>query len=136
MIRPLTLLAFAATAGALSICPLCGTANASRVATVALASYHTRWISAPSVAYTAVAAAQPGPTTSVVTLTVTGMTCGGCVIGVRTVLGRVPGVMKTDVHYDTGNHGTAVVTYDPARATVPQLIAAIATLHYTAAVAQ
>ena len=36
---------------------------------------------------------------------------------------------KADVSYEKG---TAVVTYDPARVTVAQMITAIGTLHYTA----
>ena len=64
-----------------------------------------------------------------VTFAVHGMTCGGCVVGTRTVLTRLKGVTKAEVSYEKG---TAVVTYDPARVTVAQMIAAIATLHYTA----
>ena len=64
-----------------------------------------------------------------VTLAVHGMTCGGCVVGTRTVLTRLKGVTKAEVSYEKG---TAVVTYDPARVTVAQMIEAIATLHYTA----
>ena len=64
-----------------------------------------------------------------VTLDVQGMTCGGCAIGVRTVLKRLPGVSKADVRYETHQ---AVVTYDPSKVTVSQMIAAIATLKYTA----
>lgn len=67
-----------------------------------------------------------------VTLAVHGMTCGGCVVGTRTVLTRLKGVTKAEVSYEKG---TAVVTYDPARVTVEQMIAAIATLHYTATLA-
>lgn len=69
--------------------------------------------------------------TSVVTLKITGMTCGGCVLGVRKVLTRLDGVTKADVSYDKG---TAVVNFDPRRATVNQMIAAIKTLGYTAVV--
>ena len=64
-----------------------------------------------------------------VTLDVQGMTCGGCAIGVRTVLNRLPGVSKSVVSYETHQ---AVVTYDPSKVTVAQMIAAIATLKYTA----
>lgn len=64
-----------------------------------------------------------------VTLAIKGMTCGGCVLGVRTVLTRLPGVSSADVSYEKGR---AVVTYDPARVTVAQMVAAIATLKYTA----
>lgn len=83
-----------------------------------------------------VASAAPAPlataqerTTKTVTLKVVGMTCGGCVLGTRKVLTRLPGVSKADVSYEKG---TAVVTYDPAKVTVAQMIAAIKTLNYTA----
>lgn len=59
------------------------------------------------------------------------MTCGGCVIGVRKVLTRLPGVLKADVIYEKNR---AVVTYDPAAVTVEQMVAAIATLGYKAIV--
>ena len=98
----------------LSICDLCKTP--------ALAS----------TAQGAVHAVMPAAATQVpktVTFAVHGMTCGGCVVGTRTVLTRLKGVTKADVSYEKG---TAVVTYDPARVTAAQMIAAIATLHYTA----
>ena len=60
-----------------------------------------------------------------------GMDCAGCVVGVRTVLKRLPGVSKAEVTYETRR---AVVTYDPAKVTVEQMIAAIKTLKYTATV--
>lgn len=66
-----------------------------------------------------------------VTIAVKGMTCGGCVLGTRKVLTRLPGVTEADVSYEKG---TAVVTYDPAKVTVEQMIAAIRTLGYTASV--
>ena len=69
------------------------------------------------------------PTSETVTLDVKGMTCGGCVIGVRTVLSRLPGVTKADVRYETH---TAVVTFDPSKVSVAQMIAAIGTLKYSA----
>ena len=76
-----------------------------------------------------------GVVTSVKTRTVTfkieGMTCGGCVIGVRQVLKRLPGVSKADVTYEESR---AVVIYDPAKVTVEQMAAAIATLGYKATV--
>lgn len=66
-----------------------------------------------------------------VTLNVEGMTCGGCVLGTRKVLTRLSGVLRADVSYE--NH-RAVVTYDPAKVTVEQMIAAIKTLGYRAQV--
>ena len=66
-----------------------------------------------------------------VTLHVEGMTCGGCVIGVRKVLERLSGVHKAEVSYEKQR---AVVTYDPEKVTVEQLIDAIKTLKYKATV--
>ena len=51
------------------------------------------------------------------------------VLGTRKVLTRLPGVAKADVSYEKG---TAVVTYDPRKVTVEQMVAAIRTLGYTA----
>lgn len=108
------------TAGLLSMCELCAPpANLVTHAAPALV--------ATSPTIHSVAAQVQAPAT--VTLDVQGMTCGGCVLGVRTVLKRLPGVTKADVRYETHQ---AVVTYDPAKVTVKQMIAAIATLKYTA----
>ncbi len=67
--------------------------------------------------------------TETVTLKVAGMTCGGCVYGVRKVLTRLPGVSKADVSYERSR---AVITYNPAAVTVGKMIAAIKTLGYIA----
>lgn len=67
--------------------------------------------------------------TETVTLKVAGMTCGGCVYGVRTVLTRLPGVSKADVSYEQSK---AVITYNPAAVNVGKMIAAIKTLGYIA----
>lgn len=67
-----------------------------------------------------------------VTLRIEGMTCGGCAIATRKVLMRLAGVARADVSYEEKQ---AVVTYDPAKVTVPQMIAAVETLNYTASVA-
>ena len=64
-----------------------------------------------------------------VTLHVEGMTCGGCTIATRKVLTRLPGVARADVSYEQKQ---AVVTYDPAKVTPAQMIAAVKTLNYTA----
>ena len=74
----------------------------------------------------------PRPAKKSVTLTIDGMTCGGCVIGVRKVLSRLSGVSKAEVSYEKGQ---AIVTYDPALVTIAQMIAAIKTLGYLASVA-
>jgi len=57
-----------------------------------------------------------------VTLKVDGMTCGGCVASVTRVLKAAPGVSDAVVKLDAGS---ATVTYDPARTTVPALKAAV-----------
>jgi copper chaperone CopZ len=64
-----------------------------------------------------------------VRLKVVGMTCGGCVISTRKVLTRLPGVTKADVSYEKGE---ALVTYDPGKVTIAQMVAAVKTLGYTA----
>lgn len=53
------------------------------------------------------------------TLTITGMTCGGCATAVKVQLRRTDGVVSYDVSYERGE---ADVTFDPAR-TSPQRIA-------------
>ncbi len=70
-------------------------------------------------------------TLSQVTLHVEGMTCGGCTLATRKVLLRLPGVERADVSYERKQ---AVVTYDPAKVTPAQMIAAVKTLNYTATV--
>ncbi|MDO8502123.1 MAG: heavy metal-associated domain-containing protein [Gemmatimonadaceae bacterium] len=65
------------------------------------------------------------------TFKIQGMTCGGCVFGVRKVLRRLPGVSKAVVTYEESR---AVVTYDPAMVTIAQMAAAIKTLGYNATV--
>ncbi|GAC1306952.1 MAG: mercury resistance system periplasmic binding protein MerP [Steroidobacteraceae bacterium] len=62
--------------------------------------------------------AAPSQTT---TLAVEKMTCGTCPIVVKKALSRVPGV--TDAHVDLGTK-TAVVTFDPDKATTARLIEA------------
>jgi mercuric ion binding protein len=46
-----------------------------------------------------------------VTLSVSGMTCGGCATGVEEALQKVGGVQKIEVNYDKRE---AMVTYDDA----------------------
>jgi copper chaperone len=45
-------------------------------------------------------------------LSITGMTCGGCVNSVQNVLATLPGVQSVTVTLDPGQ---ASVVYDPAR---------------------
>jgi periplasmic mercuric ion binding protein len=113
------LVGVAATAGVLSLCPLCGAGTTSDHLVAATF--------APAVSSVASV-----PESSVVTLEITGMTCGGCVLGVRKVLTRLDGVTKAVVSYEKG---TAVVTFDPSKTDAEQMITAIKTLGYTAVVA-
>lgn len=55
-------------------------------------------------------------------LTVTGMTCGGCVASVQKVLSALPGVQTVEV---TLTPGQARVVYDPARVDRDALIKAV-----------
>jgi copper chaperone CopZ len=58
-------------------------------------------------------------TSAQTTLTIKGMTCGGCVGAVKIQLKRTEGVSTFDVSYEKAE---AVVTYDPAK-TEPRKIA-------------
>lgn len=64
------------------------------------------------------------------TLTVTGMTCGGCENAVKRVLGAVEGVANV-----TASHGANKVTldYDPAKATREAIAKAIERAGYRVA---
>lgn len=64
-----------------------------------------------------------------VTLVITGMTCGHCVAATRKGLAAVPGVSDVAVTLDPPR---AVVTYDPAKADVRRLEAAVAEAGYAA----
>jgi len=55
-------------------------------------------------------------------LSVTGMTCGGCVNSVQRVLTALPGVQRAEVSLTPGE---AHVTYDPARIDRAALVQAI-----------
>ena len=56
------------------------------------------------------------------TLTVSGMTCGGCVRSVTNLLQGLDGVAKADVSLEAKR---AVVEYDAARVSVDQMKSAI-----------
>ncbi|HEY1016415.1 MAG TPA: heavy metal translocating P-type ATPase [Herpetosiphonaceae bacterium] len=60
--------------------------------------------------------------TKTLTLPVTGMTCAACVGRIEKNLARVPGVAAAEVNLAAEE---ASVTYDPAQAAPPQLIAAV-----------
>jgi len=55
-------------------------------------------------------------------LSVTGMTCGGCVNSVHKVLTALPGVQSVEV---TLSPGQALVVYDPARVAPAALVQAV-----------
>jgi len=61
-------------------------------------------------------------TSATVTLAVSGMTCDQCVETVRSALQAVKGVVDAKVSLDTK---LAVVTYDPSKAKVKDLLAAV-----------
>lgn len=118
--------------GLTSICDLCtpaATAGETGGPRAAYAAPATQAVVPGASAYTATAPATAAAQTKTVRLKVSGMTCAGCVIGTRAVLTRLPGVTKADVSYERGD---ALVTYDPARVTVAQMVAAVKTLGYTA----
>jgi len=57
-----------------------------------------------------------------ITLSVTGMTCGGCVNSVQKVLTALPGVQSVEV---TLTPGQARVTFDPSKLERAALVQAI-----------
>lgn len=112
-------------AGALSICdfskPIAMRAPSSFVA-VAHAAPIADWEPRASM---------PALEPRTVTLRIEGMTCGGCVFGVRKVLTKLDGVSSAEVSYA---NQSAVVTYDSSKVTVEQMVTAIRTLGYKATV--
>jgi len=68
------------------------------------------------------AVAGEGAALKTATLNVEGMTCAGCVLGVRTALQRLDGVEKAEV---SNEEERAVVSYDPARVTFEDMARAI-----------
>ena len=65
-----------------------------------------------------------------ITMSVQGMTCGGCVASVTRVLKAVPGVADVTV---TRGPDVATVTYDPAQTGVPALRTAVEDAGYDVA---
>ena len=112
--------------GAQFICPLCEKARRTRGA-----SFLSAATPALGLASSEQAIQRQAPATQVVSLKIDGMTCGGCVYGVKKVLTRLNGVSKAVVSYETKS---AVVTFDPARVSVAKMVRAIKTLGYTATV--
>ena len=78
--------------------------------------------------------ADPGEAESATTSAfhVTGMTCGGCEVGVRRVVNKLEGVQEVEASHEDG---TATVTYQAERVTPDDIIAAIEELGYTAELA-
>lgn len=109
----------AGVVGGTTLCDLCGPPLSSAMSDLAALSTAS------------VSAVEAVPATDTVTLRIEGMTCAGCTIATRAVLQRLDGVVKADVSYETK---TAIVIYDPAKVTTDQMIAAVATLKYTATV--
>jgi copper chaperone len=62
-----------------------------------------------------------------VTLKISGMTCGGCVRSVKSVLESIAGVQSVIVSLESKQ---AQVSFDPARTDVAALIAAISEAGY------
>lgn len=136
---PLATLGIFAVTGALALCDLCkpvAESNAPLTGPLSVAfatSPQERPVQerppASAQPKSPAAAASAQSAVQSVTLAVKGMTCAGCELATRTVLTRLPGVVTAHVSYEKG---TAVVTYDPAKVTVTQMVAAIKTLGYTA----
>lgn len=70
-------------------------------------------------------------TIQTVTLAVPGMTCAACPITVKAALSRVPGVEKTDVHFDQRE---AVVSFDDAKTNVQALTRATTDAGYPSSI--
>lgn len=69
--------------------------------------------------------------TQTVTLSVPGMTCAACPITVKKALAKVEGVHQVEVSYE---QRAAVVTFDDAKASVPQLTRATEDAGYPSSV--
>lgn len=112
-------------AGVLSVCGACKPAPAaSEASSVPAANTKPAGVRVAS-------AADPAVEPSRVTLSIEGMTCGGCAVSARKVLTRLDGVRSAEVSYENQR---AVVTYDASKVTIEQMIAAIKTLEYKATV--
>lgn len=75
---------------------------------------------------------QGEPETTTSTFHVSGMTCGGCEVGVRRVVGKLEGIESVDASYE---NETATVIYRADEVTPDDIIAAIEGLGYTAELA-
>jgi len=72
-----------------------------------------------------------GDATAKTTLTIKGMTCGGCAAGVKTQLKRTEGVTAYQVSYEKGE---AEVSYDPAKTTPEKIAASVSKTGFSASV--
>lgn len=69
--------------------------------------------------------------TRTVTLDVQNMTCAACPITVKKAINQVPGVVSATVDYESR---TAVVTFDPSRASIEAITKATADAGYPSSV--
>jgi copper chaperone CopZ len=69
--------------------------------------------------------------TAKTTLTITGMTCGGCAAGVKIQLKRTEGVTAYEVSFEKGE---AEVSYDPAKTTPEKIAASVSKTGFGASV--
>lgn len=76
--------------------------------------------------------AEPADALTTSTFHVTGMTCGGCEVGVRRVVQKLDGVEEVEASH---REETAVVTYRTGEVTPEEIIAAIEELGYSAELA-
>ncbi len=140
MQNPLATLGILAVTGTIALCDLCGSSTERGAQSLGLVpAVYSATLSeqlpgdpqppATPTPATAASAAQTAAASQTVTFAVKGMTCAGCVLSTRKVLTRLSGVTRAEVSYEKG---TAVVTYDPAKVTEAQMVAAIKTLGYTA----
>lgn len=72
-----------------------------------------------------------GDATAKTTLTIKGMTCGGCVAGVKIQLKKTEGVTAYEVSFEKGE---AEVTYDPAQTTPEKIAASVSKTGFGASV--
>jgi len=80
--------------------------------------------------HAASAAASAPASTEAITLSVKGMTCFTCELSVQSAVKKLDGVTEAKA---SGPQGTATIRYDPARVTPQQLVEAIKSTGYTAA---
>jgi copper chaperone CopZ len=72
-----------------------------------------------------------GDATARTTLTIKGMTCGGCTAGVKIQLKRTQGVTAYEVSFEKGE---AEVSYNPAKTTPEKIAASVSKTGFAASV--